>query len=223
MVPKTLAQDEEGTAPLCLQLLPSARLSLSFFAILGPSIPPALGSPHPYPLFVSVSSPLSHLVFCLFFSLWSPLGLCSQEGRDMGPPIFPGVPSLTRVPLQSVSPGGMFCEVSLLQGLSIPLWHTTLASLGKQLPLWVKLDMSACVREGMGSRELEGAPKSYPCLDHSDFRPTAPYPGLQTKLAENRAKPVGPHIRAEAQSPARSQCHLQGRHNQGSGAHRSRR
>lgn len=174
------------------------------------------------PVRLCLVSSLSHLVFCLF-SLWFPLGLCSQEGRDMGPSIFPGVPSLTRVPLQSVSPGGMFCEVSLLQGMSIPLCHTTLASLGKQLPLRVKLHMSACVCEGMGSRELEGAPKSYPCLDHSDFRPTAPYPGLQTKLAENRAKPVGPHIRAKAQSPARSQCHLQGRHNQGSGAHRSRR
>lgn len=121
--------------PLCLQVLASASLSLFFFAVLGPSRPPALGSSHPRPPFCLFSflfsSPSPQLPFCLFFSLWSPLGLCSQEGTDGVPPIFPGVPSLTRVPLQSVSPGGMFCEVSLLQGMSIPPCHTTPDSLGK--------------------------------------------------------------------------------------------
>lgn len=107
-----------------------------------------------------ISQPASSL------SLWSPLGLCSQDGG----------PSLTRVPLQHVSSGGVSCEGGLLQRTSIlPLGHITLASLGKSVCV------CACDRESW-----RGPLNPTPNLGDSDLRSTALCPGSQTKLAENR-------------------------------------
>lgn len=145
---------------------PSLCQSLLFSAILGLSTPSALGSSHLHPLCLSSLS-LAYLPTCLFsLSLWSPLGLCSQDGG----------PSLTRVPLQHVSSGGVSCEGGLLQRTSIlPPGHITLASLGKSV--------CVCACDGESWR---GPLNPTPNLGDSDLRSTALCPGLQTKLAENR-------------------------------------
>lgn len=101
---QTPAQGEKGAAPPCLQLLASVGLSRFFSAILGLSTRPLLEPSPPRP-FVSTSSFFfslvlsSHVPFCLFLFLWSPLGLCSQEGTDGAPPSSQGSPD----PLESPS------------------------------------------------------------------------------------------------------------------------
>lgn len=103
---------------------------LLFSAILGLSTPALRSSPLHPPL--SLFSLLPYLPICLFFSLWSPSWLYSQESIHGGP-------SLTRVPLQHVSPGGVFCEVSSLQETSILPCHTTAASLGKGVHMFARM------------------------------------------------------------------------------------
>lgn len=101
--PRTLARNEEGAARPCLQLSASASVSLFFFAILGLSIPPALGSNHPHPLLsLSLRSLFSSPILSFLLPLVPSWPLLS-EGYGWGPPSS-----------QSVSPVEMFCKVSLL-------------------------------------------------------------------------------------------------------------
>lgn len=94
---QTPAHGEEGASPPCLQLLASVSLSRFFFAILGLSILHLLGALTPTPLclylfFFLLSCFLTSSPICLFLSLWSPLGLCSQESTDGAPPSSQGSP-----------------------------------------------------------------------------------------------------------------------------------
>lgn len=160
---------------------------------------PRSSHPHPplsLPLLFS-SLLFSHLITHL--SLLVPLvpswPLLSGEYRR-GSPIFPGVPSLTGVPLQSVSPVGMFCEVSLLQGTSIPRGHSARPSQANGFH-----PGHVCMHAWDPER-WRGLLDPSPCLGDSDLRPAARSPRLQMKLAENtvpQSKVSGtPH---QSQSP----------------------
>lgn len=131
--PQTLAQSEEGTQLFVSSSWPppvSPYFSLLFLVYLLLLLWGALT-----PIFVSASLfSLSNLIcLSLLLSLVPSWPLLSG-GYECGSPHSP----------EHVSPVGVFCEVSLLQGSSIPPpCHTIPASLGRHLPVWVKLGMSA--------------------------------------------------------------------------------
>lgn len=94
---------------------------------------------------------------------------------------------------------------------SSSIYHTIPASLGRHLPVWVKLDMSASMCVCVQWCKLEGVPEPYPLTSFQ--QPCVPdcKQNLQ-KTQAPRAKSAGSNVRAKAQSSARSHCHLQERH-----------
>lgn len=81
--------------------------------------------------------------------------------------------------------------------LHIP--HTIPASLGRHLPIWVKLDMSASLHVCVQWCKLEGVPEPYPLT--SDQQPCVPdcKQNLE-KTQAPRAKSVGSDL-SQGQSP----------------------
>lgn len=129
---------DEVVIPISVLVGSLPGLSLPICICCSGSVQPPLhwGALIPTPLCLSLSIYLSpYLFICLYHALsWSSL---SRECR-----IFPGVSSLTRIPLKQ-----FFLQECMVKPVSFrgPPCHTTPTSLGKQLPLWVKLDMCLCM------------------------------------------------------------------------------